>query len=287
MKKPASQAHDDSTRHGENGSSRRHSGSGSAARSSCIRPQATVQRQCQDMADRSPQARQLNALQRMASQGTVRQMVFDTHVKAGRLNVIGEGHDKSESRRKQESSFAKEQGLTYLVENEFGIVKDEQVTMGDPTNLRILFAVAYIKEKFEALMKGVEAPQPLLAGIRWAFVNVQGDVTLHVQDHHDDTLAMLFETLTGAVDKRDQAAAKTAIIDITQVLSPGHTLGSSTGLSRARSESMHAAATEGSESPAMWMIGQSHAKDIDDAFPKRNYVLLDDKSMDAEIRRRG
>lgn len=48
---------------------------------------------------------------------------------------------------------------------------------------------------------------------------------------------------------------------------------------------MHAAATEGSESPGMWMIGQSHAQDIDDAFPVRNDVLLDDRRMDAEIRR--
>ena len=112
---------------------------------------------------------------------------------------------------------------------------------------------------------------------------MEGDVSKYVQEHEDDSLATQFEKLNTAVRAFNQAAANTAIIDITQILSPGHMLGGSRDISQARSESMHSAATEGKASAAMWMIGQNHAKDIDNAFPKREYVLLDDKNMDREI----
>jgi hypothetical protein len=92
--------------------------------------------------------------------------------------------------------------------------------------------------------------------------------------------------LVTAVSNRNPVAANNAILDIVGIVSPGNMLGSSTDLSRARSESMHRAATEGKDSKAMWMIGQNHARDIDDAFPERKYVLMDDKHMDEEIKKR-
>lgn len=288
MKKPAIQAHGNGTQPAAAATdlARRHSVC--AAGLSDNRPQASVQRNYLEMADRSPQSRQLKAVQDIASRGRVRQMAFNTKVVKDRLNVIGENHQKSEERRKQERAFAEEQGLTYLFENEFGVVKNDTVMMGDPTNLRILFAVASVREKVAALQRGdVVDPQPFFDGIQWALGHVQGDVIKYVQDHDDDTLATLFATLGDAIRRRRPAIANNAIIDITQVLSPGHMLGSSSDISRARSESMHEAATEGSTAPGMWMIGQHHAEDIDDAFPERKYILLDDKSMDAEMKDRG
>ena len=163
------------------------------------RREANVQRTIQEMADLSPQARQLRATQDLINQSAsamkpkapqhpirgVVQMAFDTQVKAGVLNVIGENHQKDEKRRRQEKELAHENGLTYLGENEFGIIKDEKVTIGDPSNLRILFAMASIKENIAELVEkkknaskkgGMVDPTPNLTAIQWALNNVGNNI---------------------------------------------------------------------------------------------------------------
>jgi hypothetical protein len=263
------------------------------------RPEADAQTRVQQIVNHGRRARQLRAVQDMISRGPqarrarrlpaqeTRQMVFDTAVQAGVLNVIGEHHLKDAERRQKERGFAETKGLTYLLENEFGVVKNEEVTMGDPTNLRILFAMANIKEKISTLTGGhAREPQRYVEAIRWALRIVEADIVKYAQDNKDNELWEQFQILVTAINRLAPDAANEAILDIVEIVSPGHMLGGSSDISRARSESMHSAATEGKDSRAMWMIGQNHAKDIDDAFPERGYVLLDDKNMDQEMKNR-
>ncbi|UXH79980.1 hypothetical protein [Roseateles amylovorans] len=214
-----------------------------------------------------------------SSSPSVAQRVLNTELEEGRLHVIGEDHRKTVERRQLEAFFADEHQLGYMTEEEFDIPATQQ--RGDPTPLRILFALARIRDLTRDFDRAaVHDRAALFAPFTYVIETVTGDFDRYALP--GAPIRQLFQAMSAHLRNQQMDEARTDIEEMVQIVDPGKMLGSASGLAVARSLAMHEAATAQPGRAVMWMVGRRHVEDIDREHPDgRNYLLLDDAVLDA------
>ncbi len=262
------------------------------------RPEAIRQRKQQEMANNSPLVIQQKAsqdmmngiysrkppLQRKENSQQVIQRVYDDTIFFGKFNLVGENHNKSEIQRENEDKLAKERGLTYFTENEYHVANDEKGDRADPTNLRLLFAFSRIRESVKSIVsQRSQNPAAEIESIKYIVDNMTNDI----KDFNNQKLIDLFKQFKKDLKEKKVEEVLRGVIDMTQEVAPGQTLGGSRDLSQGRSESMHDVADSDNKLPIMWMVGQNHTDDIDKEYPNRKYKLLKQNTIDKGIEELG
>lgn len=210
--------------------------------------------------------------------GQVAQLEYDDSIRAGVFNMVGEKHDKSEAQRQKEKFAAAKLDLFYYTEDELFTLKDGiNDQKADPNNLRILFALSRLKESINMIVlkrnKNVEKERD---SIIYIIENVEGDI----DEFRDGALKDSFTNLQQQIHAQKAEEALKTIDKIAFEVDP-LPLGGSRGLSAARSEAMHRAASEGHNRRVMWMVGSNHTDDIDSIYgDERKYTMVKQGALD-------
>lgn len=230
------------------------------------RSDAVAQRKLQEMVNNSPQ---------------VAQLTYDASVKRGAFNMVGENHNKTVEQRGKEKFAAAKADLFYYTENELFTLKDGlKDKKADPTNLRILFALAKIKEAINSIV--LKRNQDV-ANEKETIMYVIGAVEGDIEDFQNERLKESYHNLQNYILQQDVGNSLETIKNM--VFEVDHRpLGSSEGLAVGRSEAMHEAANNGHTRRIMWMVGSKHTDDIDTIHgSNRDYTMLKQEALDKLI----
>jgi hypothetical protein len=230
------------------------------------RPETVAQRKLQEMINNSPQ---------------VAQLAYDASVKRGAFNMVGENHKKTAEQREKEKFAAAKADLFYYTENELFTLKDGlDDKKADPTNLRILFALAKIKEAINSI---VLKKNKDVVNERETILYVIGAVEGDIQEFQNERLKKSYLSLKKYISQQNVDKSLETIQDM--VFEVDHRrLGSSEGLAVARSEAMHEAANGGHTRRIMWMVGSKHTDDIHSIHgSNRDYTMLKQEALDKLI----